>query len=318
LKLLRILDFSISLTRPQSRSSVFTLLLRAFALLPLRINHRVGAALGWIAYFADRRYARTLRDNLAQSGIARDCAEYKRLLRQNIAESGKAMTELFIAFLRPQAEVTALVTESRGWEHAEAALAKGRGVIFVTPHLGCFDIAGRYVASRVPVTFLYSPPKLRWAADLMYQGRVRGQATLAPADMRGVRSMLKTLKKGGNVCILPDQAPRHADGVWVDFFGRLAFTMTLVGRLQHATGAEVVLFYGERLRRGRGYRVCVEPLPEPLNADNAVAARQLNLAIESLVRRCPAQYFWSYNRYKVPAGAPPRPRASSSMERQQR
>ena len=288
---------------------MFTPLLRAFALLPLPINHGIGAALGWIAYLVDRRYARTLRSNLAQSGIARGAADYKLLLHQNIAESGKAMTELFIAFLRPQAEVTALVGECRGWEHAEAALAKGHGVIFVTPHLGCFDIAGRYLASRVPITFLYSPPKLQWAADLMYEGRVRGKATLAPAGLRGVRSMLKSLKARGNICILPDQAPRHADGAWVEFFGRQAFTMTLVGRLQHATGAEIVLFYGERLAHGKGYRVCIEPLPEPLSADNAVAARQINGAVERLVRQCPTQYFWSYNRYKVPAGAPPRPMA---------
>lgn len=286
---------------------MLTPLFRAFARLPLRINHWIGAALGWIAYFADRRYARTLCANLAQSGIARDHAEFTSLLRQNIAESGKAMTELFIAFLRPQGEVTALVSDCQGWGHVEAALAKGRGVIFITPHLGCFDIAGRYLANRIPITFLYSPPKLRWAADVMYQGRVRGKATLAPADMRGVRSMLKTLRARGNICILPDQAPRHADGVWVDFFGRPAFTMTLVGRLQHATNAEVVLFYGERLKHGQGYRVCIDPLPQPLSPDNAAAARQINAAIEGLVRRCPAQYYWSYNRYKVPAGAPPRP-----------
>lgn len=288
---------------------MLTPLLRAFALVPLRINHAIGAGLGWIAYLVDRRYARTLRGNLAQSGIARDATEYKLLLRRNIAESGKAMTELFIAFLRPQAEVTALVSECRGWEHAEAALAKARGVIFVTPHLGCFDIAGRYLASRVPITFLYSPPKLQWAASLMYEGRVRGEATLAPAGIRGVRRLLKSLKAGGNICILPDQAPRHADGTWVEFFGRQAFTMTLVGRLQRATGAEIVLFYGERLARGKGYRVCIEPFPEPLHADNAVAARQINGAVERLVRQCPTQYFWSYNRYKAPAGAPPRPTA---------
>jgi KDO2-lipid IV(A) lauroyltransferase len=86
--------------------------------------------------------------------------------------------------------------------------------------------------------------------------------------------------------------------------------MTLVGRLQQATGAAVVFFYGERLPHGTGYRVRIEPQVEPLSHDSAVAARQVNIAVENLVRHSPAQYFWSYNRYKVPAGAPPRPESA--------
>ena len=278
---------------------------RALAALPLRWNHRVGSLLGRIIFFLDKRYAIRLEENLARSGVAGDDAGFKALLKQNVRESGKAFTEVLLAWLRPAEEVAALVSDCQGWDHVDVALVRGKGIIFVTPHLGCFDIAGRYLTSRLPVTFMYSPPRLQWAADLMNEGRQRMNATMAPADRRGVRMLLKTLKLGGNICILPDQAPSQGEGVWEDFFGRPAYTMTLIGRLQQATDADVLMFFGERLADGAGYRVWIKSLASPLQADAQRAARQINAAVEELVRQCPAQYLWSYNRYKVPAGAPP-------------
>jgi Kdo2-lipid IVA lauroyltransferase/acyltransferase len=94
--------------------------------------------------------------------------------------------------------------------------------------------------------------------------------------------------------------PGAGEGTWADFFGRPAYTMTLVTRLQQATGAAVVMGYAERLKDGRGYRLHAEEL-SAAELDEA----GLNRAIERLVRRCPEQYLWSYNRYKVPAGAAP-------------
>jgi KDO2-lipid IV(A) lauroyltransferase len=86
--------------------------------------------------------------------------------------------------------------------------------------------------------------------------------------------------------------------VWADFFGRPAYTMTLAVRLQRATGAAVIMVFAERLAGGRGYHLHFEALPTA-QFDEAA----LNRAVETQVRRRPEQYLWSYNRYKVPAGA---------------
>jgi KDO2-lipid IV(A) lauroyltransferase len=133
----------------------------------------------------------------------------------------------------------------------------------------------------------------------MLEGRQRWQVALAPTSLRGVRMLYRELGKGGSVGLLPDQAPGAGEGAWADFFGRPAYTMTLVTRLQRATGAAVFMGYAERLAGGRGFQLYVAELPAA-QLDEAA----LNRAIETLVRRCPAQYLWSYNRYKVPAGAP--------------
>jgi KDO2-lipid IV(A) lauroyltransferase len=83
--------------------------------------------------------------------------------------------------------------------------------------------------------------------------------------------------------------------------------MTLLSRLQEASGAAIVFCFAERLEAGAGFRLHYVPLAAPLGEDRRAAALQLNAMVEKLVRSCPAQYLWGYNRYKRPAGAPPPP-----------
>jgi KDO2-lipid IV(A) lauroyltransferase len=236
------------------------------------------------------------------------------LIRASVAEQGKSITELAIAWTAPVDRLFALVRNCTGWEHVEAAKAQQRAIVFVTPHLGCFDIAGRYLATRIPITALYRPPKLAWLEPLMQQGRMRGGATTAAADASGVRALLKTLKTGGNIMILPDQVPspgQGGDGVWADFFGRSAYTMTLLPRLARSNDASVLYFFAERLPKGAGYHIHIEPMTEAYSSDKRIAARQTNAMVEKLIAMAPAQYLWGYNRYKSPAGAPTAPNDSS-------
>jgi KDO2-lipid IV(A) lauroyltransferase len=118
-----------------------------------------------------------------------------------------------------------------------------------------------------------------------------------------VRAMLKALKRGEAIGLLPDQVPGIGEGEWVEFFDRPAYTMTLVGRIAEQTGAAVLLCCAERLPRGRGYRFFAEPILAPRPPESAV--RALNRSLERLIRRHPEQYLWGYNRYKVPAGVLP-------------
>ena len=138
----------------------------------------------------------------------------------------------------------------------------------------------------------------------MEAGRVRGSSATAPAGTRGVRVLLKTLKRGSNIIILPDQVPGQGDGVWADFFGRPAYTMTLLARLQQSTDATVLFFFAKRLPRGQGYHVHILPLAEAFASAKDTSTRQVNAMVETLVVMAPTQYLWSYNRYKRPAGAP--------------
>jgi KDO2-lipid IV(A) lauroyltransferase len=191
------------------------------------------------------------------------------------------------------------------WELAQAALDARQGVIFLTPHLGCFEIIAQAIAVRTPLTALYRPPRKAILKPLIEQARARGNLSLAPANLAGVRTLLKALRKGMAIGLLPDQVPQHGEGVWADFFGRPAYTMTLPAKLHQMTGAPIILSYAERLPGGAGYVIRFVPFDEPLGETMEQQARAINAAMEQLIARCAAQYFWSYSRYKVPAGVIP-------------
>ena len=275
-------------------------LFRLLARLPLSWLHGAGAALGWLVYWSSPSYAARLRENLQASGVCSGAAQCAAMLSAAIAETGKGVTELIAVWFGRDEEVARLVVECERWSIVEAARARGDGIIFLTPHLGCFEVSALYAAQRMPLTVLYRPPKKRWIEPLMVAGRSRWQAAVAPANLRGVRRLYKALARGEAVGLLPDQAPGMGEGVWADFFGRPAYTMTLVRRLQQASGAAVIMAFAERLTAGRGYRLHLEAL-----AANQLDETALNRAVEAQVRRCPEQYLWSYNRYKIPAGAKP-------------
>jgi KDO2-lipid IV(A) lauroyltransferase len=287
------------------------LLLRPLASLSLAANHAVGAFLGRLAFLFSPRYRKRLLDNLGGSGLAATREDLRRMARENAAEIGKGATELVWALFRPTDEVAAKVVRRVGWEAVERLRAGNRPIVFVIPHLGGYDVAGRYLWTQVPILAMYRPHKLFWLDQLMREGRNRGAApdgtNTAPATMAGVRMILKHLRRGGCSVVLPDQVPGEGDGEWVDFFGRPAYTMTLVGRLQEASGAALVFCFAERLAGGEGFVLHCDALAQPLPPDRREAARIVNAMVEKLVRIAPLQYLWGYNRYKQPAGAPPPP-----------
>lgn len=269
-------------------------LFRLLSHLPLPVLHSLGVAFGWLVYLASASYRRRLKENLARAG-------YARHLHRAIAESGKNILELPFVWCAPQEKVLASATVEN-WEVAQSALDLGRGVIFLTPHLGCFEIIAQAIAVRTPLTALYRPPRKPALKPLIEGARARANLTLAPANLSGVRSLFKALKSGKAIGLLPDQVPQNGEGVWADFFGKPAYTMTLPAKLQQMANAPIVLAFAERLPRGWGFRIRFASFTQTLGETPAQQARAINAAMEALIAESPAQYFWSYHRYKVPAG----------------
>lgn len=265
-------------------------LFRILAVLPLPLLHLLGAALGWMAFLLSPTYRRRFLANVAQAGYP-----FGRV-RAAVAQAGKLVGEApRLWFGR------AVPVRWDGAEIIEAMRSQGRGLIFLTPHLGCFEITARAYAERFgPITVLYRPARKPWLRELIESARVRPGLATAPATLAGVRQMLKALKAGGVIGLLPDQVPPQGLGLWAPFFGKEAYTMTLPFRLAQQTNADVVLAWGERLPRGRGYCIHIRRWEEDLAADAVPAAAQVNRQMERLVRECPQQYLWGYARYKQP------------------
>ena len=267
--------------------------LRFLAVLPLGLLHGAGALLGWVVFALSPTYRRRFLENAAQAGYT------FAQVRAAVGHAGRMVAELPRLWLgRPPP------CAMHGADCIERAWAAGRGIVFLTPHLGCFEMsvqqaAQRWGAAHGPITVLYRPARQTWLARFQETARNRPGMQAVPTTLAGVRSMIRVLRRGGAVGLLPDQVPPEGQGLWVPFFGRPAYTMTLAARLVQQTGAAIILARCERLSWGRGYVLYVEPGPQ-LAPDMEASLRQINEAMEQLIRACPGQYLWGYGRYKKP------------------
>ena len=276
---------------------------RFLSLLPLAWLHVLGAVTGWLAWLFSPTYRRHLRENMR---LALGTDDARRFRNAAIAHAGRQFIELAKIWLRPLEDAVSQVVAVSGWELVEAATREGKGIVYLTPHLGCFEITAQYLSTKAPITVLYRPPKRAWMQTLIETGRARKQLYLAAADLAGVRTLLKALKRGEAVGLLPDQAPKVGEGRWLDFFGKPAYTMTLAARLTES-GAAVIMVWAERLPAGAGYHFHLQAPTQPIVGTTEARAQQISREIEILIRQCPQQYLWGYNRYKQRRGVEPPP-----------
>jgi KDO2-lipid IV(A) lauroyltransferase len=267
---------------------------RFLSSFPLPVLHAAGSALGWLVYLTSSSHRRHMRANMAQAG-------YSQHLSAAIAEAGKSIFELPFIWCADPARVSRHATVEN-WELVQTELDAGRGIVFLTPHLGCFEIVAQEIALRHELMVMYRPPKKDALKPLIEGARARKNLLLAPANMSGVRMLAKFLKRGHPIGLLPDQVPQEGEGVWSTFFDRDAYSMTLPAKLALLGDATVIVTYAERLPAGRGYVIHFVPFTESLAGDTCDQARAINTAMERLIARNPSQYYWSYNRYKVPHG----------------
>ena len=278
---------------------------RFFSVFPLWLLHIIGCVLGWVAFAASGVYRQRFLANAALAGYS------FAQVRAAVGHAGRMVAELPRLWLGAPVPV-----RIEGEPCVEQAWAAGRGVVFLTPHLGCFEMSAQAVATRWsaqqgPITVLYRPARQAWLAKVMETARNRPGMQAVPTTLAGVRQMIKALRRGEAVGLLPDQVPPEGLGVWSPVFGKPAYTMTLAARLALQTGATVLLVRCEREPMGRGFVMYAEPLPQPLDADLETAVRQVNEAMEHVIRQCPGQYLWGYGRYKQPRADAPAAEASS-------
>ena len=269
--------------------------LKCLRFLPLPAIHGFGAVVGLINYLFNRDHRAHAKSNLNQSGLSNGKITAEKMLFKSTIENSKGAFETFAIWFKSQLEVLNWVKNVDGWDAVEDAINSGKGLIFLTPHLGCFEITSLYYGAHYPMTVLYRQPRQAWLMPLIAAGRQRGKVTLAPANSQGVKLLLQALKRGEAIGILPDQAPLEGEGEWAPFFGRPAYTMTLASKLAQKTGAKVFMAFGERVSWGRGYNIHIRAI----EAGGINTPTLLNAEIERTIRQCPTQYLWMYDRYKI-------------------
>lgn len=267
------------------------LILKPLTLLPLPALHCLGSVLGHLLFYIAKKAKMHAIENMTQSGLFP--SKITADVRQTFIATGKGVLETLYLWNSSSQTVRKLMQRVNGWEVVEEGVKAKNGIIFIVPHMGCFEISSLYYALHQPITVMYRPPKQKWLRPLVNMGRKRDNITLAEANASGVRKLFKTLKNGGSVGILPDQKPAAGEGQWADFFGKPAYTMTLASKLAEKTGATIVMAFTERLANGEGYVLHFNKVGS-INTPTL-----LNQAIEEQIKQAPIQYYWSYHRYKI-------------------
>ena len=277
---------------------VLRALLGLLALIPLRANHALGAALGWLAWVFPTRLRRISLGNLALCFPERNPAWHRRVARARLMETGKTLTEAPWLWHAGPERIRVLLQGMDDQALLDRTVADPRGAFLVCPHLGSWEFAGLHLATLGPMTSLYRPPRLKALDAMLRASREATGASLVPTTPGGIKALRRALARGELIGMLPDQTPKGASGVFAPFFGHPAYTATLLARLASPGHTPVVFGFAERLPRGGGFRYHVTPAPDGIYDDDPrIAAAAITRAGETLVRRCPEQYAWSYRRF---------------------
>lgn len=285
------------------------LLAAAVARLPWSWLARLGDALARAVVRRDRRESRVTRRNLEIIHPELSASQREVLHDSILRTTARQVLETLRLWTRPHAKNLQLLRAQHGVELFDAALASGRGLIVAAPHYGNWELLNQWLAAKTPLAVLYAPPDSKVGEAFLNLVRAapgNGAERVTQVRAEGpaaVRQLLKLLKDGGVVGILPDQQPKRGDGEFAPFFGRPALTMSLLTRLAARTGATVLYAYCERVA-GSGnepaFELHIEPAaPEVASPDPQVAVAALNAGIERIARRDPTQYQWTYKRFSL-------------------
>ncbi len=276
----------------------------ALSLLPFSVIHALGKLIGTGLYLFPSKIRHITETNIALCLPDLDTKQQQQLAKNSLIHTGIAIAEVGAMLCWPQEKLFGHVQTVSGKEHIDAKLEQGKGVILLTPHLGCWEIAGLYIGQHYQATTLYKPPKMQGLSNWLKQARQRTGANLVSTADAGPRQLLVTLKRSGVIALLPDQEPSKGNGVFSKFFGVDAYTMTLAVRLANKTGASIIFGFAERLPNTPGYRLHAIPASEDIyNEDTATALASMNKSIEHCISLAPEQYQWGYKRFrKQPEG----------------
>jgi KDO2-lipid IV(A) lauroyltransferase len=282
------------------------LVLRFGAVLPLPVLHFLALQVGLGFALVPNRHRRVAETNLRICFPELPARRRRALLRRSLIETAKTFMESPKVLLDSPARVMALVRSVRGLELLEEAIAAGRGVILMGPHLGSWEIGGLYCSYHYAMTTMYRAQRNETINRLMLAGRRGFNAKLVPADAQGLRAQLQALRRGEIVGTLPDHSPAKGSGVFAPLFGVAAYSPLMAARLAHKTGAAVLYGCAERRPWGRGFDIVFHKAGDGIyDPDIEVAVTSMNQDMESLIRAHPEQYWWSYKRFrKRPAGEP--------------
>lgn len=274
------------------------LLVRLFGLLPLALARGLGAAVGRLIWLAKTQQVLVTQRNIHLCLPELSAVEQAALAKSSIIETGKLAFESAVVWRLGAQQLDQFIVKISGLDHVKTLQAEHKGLLILGPHLGNWEVLGRYITCLGKVVSMFQPPKMAKLGELIRHCRESSGAHLVATDRRGLTAVLSALKKGHISGVLPDQTPKdEVSGIFAPFFNTPAFTMTLAQRLAQHANCKVVFAYAKRV--SSGFEIVFVPAPDEIySADTSIAVSALNAGVERCVRAVPEQYQWEYKRFK--------------------
>ncbi|MCX7544129.1 lysophospholipid acyltransferase family protein [Marinicella gelatinilytica] len=279
------------------RAFIFHLIIKLNGLLSLSGSHKLAHFLANIFWRFSAKQRHITLTNIGLCYPNKSLDEQRQLAKDSLIETLKAVCELGVVWRRYPNQFPELIKAVKDQQILDDALAQGRGVLLAAPHFGNWEVLNLWLSRYDDFAFLYKPPSDKKIEELLLTYRGQGGAKQITADAKGVRTMLKHLSHKGIMAILPDQQPKSGQGVYADFMGQSAYTMTLLSKIAHKTDAPVVLAVAER--QADGFIIHFKKADEGIYGDMQQSVMALNQDIAKLVSLNPAQYQWTYKRFSI-------------------
>jgi len=271
------------------------LFLSLCSILPIKINHIFGALIGKLLYIFDSEAKKVSAQNIKICFPELSDKDQESLVRNALIHTGKNLTESGLIWNQSFSKNANYVCDFNGKHY----LDNSKKTILLVPHIGCWELTGRVLANSRKVTFMYKPLRSQKQNDYLFKRRNKGNLTMASADKSGILKIQRALKNSELVGMLPDQDPGVEGGIMAPFFNTSANTMTLLAKIAKKNDLQVLIFWAKRLPRGEGYELNLEPVDLNINGDTLEGqVTSMNQCVETLIRKMPEQYMWSYKRFK--------------------
>lgn len=268
------------------------------ACLPLRMIQWLGTGVGYLLWRLDTDLARTTRINIGLCFPELSAEDQENLACQSLIETGKTILETGACWNWSLDKCRSLIRHIEGEQLFAERCADERGLILLLPHLCTWEMLHPVLTAHTTFTAMYKPPEIPALDAWMLKVRSRSSAVMVPTNRRGVSELMKALKKGQCVVVLPDQEPERESGGFAPFFGIEALTVSLVHGLASKTNAQVLVVNAKRLPDGCGFDVVFRDA-NAINTPNvSESLKAMNAIVEAAVREIPAQYQWEYKRFK--------------------
>lgn len=267
--------------------------------LPNSLTHAAGRLIGRLAFKFSARKRNIILTNLTIAFPEMPQAEKLKLAKESAIQSGLLISEFPDAWLGSRQQIEQQIIDIKNAELVTQTREDKEPLVVIAPHIGNWEFLVQWVQLNYPMIGLYSPSKIPQVDRLIYEARKKFGCKPYSTDAKGIMQLLRGLKQGGFMMMLPDQVPRENAGIYSPFFDKPAYTMTLLHKLVIKSEAKVLFADCIRRQDKTGFDIEFEKARfDASETDVAVFNLTMNQQIEDIIRRHPAQYVWDYKRFR--------------------